>query len=208
MFYELGSRVAVVFGGQGAAVDDTWGFDGQTWALLSAPRPRALALAALAYDERRGETVLFGGYDGSFSAETWEWNGARWAQRASARVPPARRSHAMAYHATSGVTVMFGGSAPTPTSLDDTWEWDGTVWTQRSPTTRPSGRQSAGVAYDSARRRTVLFGGYSAAGKLSDTWEWDGNDWQRRFPTGGPPDMRPVMPSSTTLRGDARSGSA
>src|SRR5579862_6826043 len=64
---------------------------------------------AMAYDAARGETVLFGGITaGSFSDDTWEWNGTVWTQR-TASGPSPRSRHAMAYDAGHGVTVLFGG---------------------------------------------------------------------------------------------------
>jgi GntR family transcriptional regulator/MocR family aminotransferase len=41
--------------------------------------------AACAYDELRGETILFGGYNGSHCDETWRWDGTVWTRLHHAR---------------------------------------------------------------------------------------------------------------------------
>jgi hypothetical protein len=67
----------------------------------------------MAYDAARGVTVLFSGDNGDWNTtleDTWEWNGNTWTQRfVSGTWPFARLGHALAYDATRGVTVLFGG---------------------------------------------------------------------------------------------------
>jgi hypothetical protein len=44
----------------------------------------------MAYDERRGVVVLFGGHDGArVFGDTWEWRAGRWSR--AAFEPPRRR---------------------------------------------------------------------------------------------------------------------
>ena len=43
--------------------------------------------------------------------------------------PPARSGAAMAYDSAAGVTVMYGGTDGSGTTLTDTWTWDGSTWT-------------------------------------------------------------------------------
>lgn len=146
---------------------------------------------AMAYDNARGVTVLFGGDNGNvtgstkFYRDTSEWNGVNWIQRAPMTGPPARAFHAMAYDSARGVTVLFGGLDfnVSPYVFGDTWEWNGTTWTQRNPMTSPLPRYSHAMAYDSARGVTVLFGG---GFNFDDTWEWNGTDWTQRSPAVSP----------------------
>src|SRR5436190_1909276 len=93
-----------------------------------------------------------------------------WAQLPlSPRVGHAPRySHAMAYDAARGVTVLFGG-ANYPTTNGDTWEWNGTVWTQHA-VRGPSPRVGHAMAYDAPRGVTLLFGGNTSPGFNSETW--------------------------------------
>jgi hypothetical protein len=62
----------------------------------------------MAYDGARGVAVLFGGYDGEYDGETWEWDGQRWTLRAETGPSP-RVYHAMAYDSARGTSVLFGG---------------------------------------------------------------------------------------------------
>ena len=143
-------------------------------------RPGASRDAAIAYDESRAVTILFGG-EGEivrFRDETWEWNGERWRQRFPARYPSLRSGHAMCYDSTRDKIVLFGGYGGTPSgNLADTWEWDGATWTQITTTTAPSPRYGHGMVFDTARQRTVLYGGFAGGGFAGDTWLWDGVAW-------------------------------
>jgi hypothetical protein len=138
----------------------------------------------MAYDSARARVVLFGGYNGSQLGDTWEWDGATWAQRATSGPSP-RDSHAMVYESAHGRVVLFGGYGTT--YLGDTWEWDGTAWTQRA-TSGPSPRSNHAMAYDSARGRVVLFGGLRGpTNLLGDSWEWDGMTWTQQAVSGPSP---------------------
>src|SRR5262245_54514259 len=79
-------------------------------------------LAAMAYDAARGRVVLFGGSfaNGTYSADTWEYDGQAWRLRVTTNRPSGRGGHAMSYDAARGRVVLFGGSAST--TLRDTWE--------------------------------------------------------------------------------------
>ncbi len=145
----------------------------------------------MAYDSRRGVTVLFGGYTGGnpppngLNNETWEWNGTSWTQCiVSGPFPSPRVQHAMVYDSRRGITVLFGGATGLATESNETWEWNGDTWSLRCAC-GPSPRDSVGMAYDSDRGVTVLFGGY---GDNNQTWEWDGaaGTWTQRQPAVSP----------------------
>lgn len=102
--------------------------------------------------------------------------------------PSPRAEHAMAHHAGSGMTVLFGGEADeSSTVYNDTWLWDGVEWTEADlygPS--PSARYGAAIAYDSVRDVVVLHGGTAGGGVRNDeTWEWDGGTWTQ-IPVSGP----------------------
>ena len=64
MAYDSARGVTVLFGGYGAfgyPVDDTWEWDGNTWALRSATGPSPRRDHAMVYDSARSTVVLFGG---------------------------------------------------------------------------------------------------------------------------------------------------
>ena len=155
------------------------------WANVSpGSGPSARVDHAMAYDSQRGVTVLFSGWDGSSTGDTWEWDGNTWTQVATTG-PAGRVYHGMAYDSQRGVCVLFGGYDHSNNHLSDTWEWDGTTWTQVT-TTGPAARAHHTVTYDSQRNVTVVFGGHdSNTHALGDTWEWDGTSWTQ-MATSGP----------------------
>ena len=98
----------------------------------------------------------------------------------------ARTQHSTAYDSGRGVTVLFGGGAPTYVPRNDTWEWDGDIWTRRSGA-GPAPRNASAMTYDSIRGVTVLFGGRDTEQDFGDTWEWDGLRWTLRADNGPSP---------------------
>jgi hypothetical protein len=169
------------------------------WALKSpAARPSPRNGHAMAYDSARGVTVMFGGSGGSpreYKNETWEWDGTNWTQRALTGPRPTRRDgHKMAYDASRGVTVLFGGqtgSYASSTLSGETWEWNGTAWSQRL-ISGPSPRHDAAMAYDARRQRIVLFGGNNGPTIFNETWELDASGW--RLVATGDPSTRYAFP--------------
>jgi hypothetical protein len=150
------------------------------WTLVGTNGPSPRDQFGLAYDSRRGVTVLFGGASqNSLSRETWEWNGNTWSLRAT-NGPSPRYGVLMAYDTDRGRTLCFGGNiASTSYNYNypqELWEWDGLTWTLRTTGGAP-GRIAGGCAYDSAAHKFVVFGGFGVAGaspgKLFDTWEYD-----------------------------------
>ena len=175
-------------------------------ALTPAALPSPRKSYAIAFDSKRGVTVLFGGivikgfndlyFPSDVFGETWEFDGHTWTQRFPATPPLPLENQCMSYDIARGVMVMFGGNVGTNLNGVDfpssgiTWEWDGTNWT--SVTTlggvHPNGRSSALMVYDSTRNVHVLYGGQAPNGTTyNDVWEYDGTTraWTQRA-TGGP----------------------
>ncbi|MFH1809969.1 MAG: kelch repeat-containing protein [Pseudomonadota bacterium] len=145
--------------------------------------PSARMWAPLVYDSARGKAVLFGG-SGSAGVlqDVWEFDSATaaWSQRsATSLAPSARSAPAMAYDASRGRVVLFGGCAGMA-CRQDTWEWDGAtgLWQDRTPAVPgPSLRQGAAMAWVPATGTVMMFGGsgYNSGSPVADTWwEWDG----------------------------------
>ncbi len=151
------------------------------WVHVPNAGPSARASHAMAYDSARDRVVLFGGYLGpgnGLSGETWEWDGATWALRATTGPTP-RIGHGMAFDAARGVTILHGGatSISCGNQTSEVWTWDGSTWTKH-PVAAPQNRQDHAVAYDPVRERVVAFSGTTGCGMApSDTWEWDGSAW-------------------------------
>jgi hypothetical protein len=207
LVYDSARGKTVLFGGDtGDFGDETWECDGKSWAKKAPADPEGDANPAgrhghaMAFDSAREKTVLFGGRleVGTFSNETWEWDGTSWAKKTPADPegdgnPTARRAHAMAYDSAQGKTVLFGGNSGVRNG--ETWDWDGTSWAKKTPADpegdgNPSARFYHAMAYDKARGKTILFGGDT--GSLDgETWEWDGTSWGKMTPTDPNGDANP-----------------
>jgi hypothetical protein len=214
MAYDSGRGVTTVFGGccttsAQAAFGDTWEWDGTGWTQhtpASAPPPRSSF--GMTYDASRRVSIIFGGEtpqkgggcnvpegEGFYCCnDTWEWDGTNWTDvTPSSGGPSARLGQAMAYDATRGVTLLYGGiDCRSATYQDDTWEWTGTGWT-RLQVSGPPARANTALAHDPVRGVLVLFGGDAPAMSAAcpatdgysgfvcdDTWEWDGTAWSDR----------------------------
>lgn len=87
---------------------------------MSGPMERTVS--TMAYDSRRGVTVLFGGVGRAGElGDTWEWNGSTWTQVATTG-PSRRANYGMVYDSTRGVTVLFGGATVGQHANRETWE--------------------------------------------------------------------------------------
>lgn len=158
-------------------LDDTWEFDGTHWERF----PASIAgryLPGLAYDSKRGETVMFGGFlsNATYSQQTYVWNGTSWTLRTPATSPPARAFTSMAYDIKRDRIVLFGGtSGGSNGSKADTWEWDGTTWVDRTPPFgSPAAREDHIMVYDPVRERTIMAFGHD---QDRGVFEWDGTTW-------------------------------
>ncbi|MFO1052687.1 MAG: hypothetical protein U1F36_10780 [Planctomycetota bacterium] len=148
------------------------------------PQPGGRNVFGFAYDSHRRVTIMFGGqvFGGTYSNETWQFDGNNWLQLTPPSSPPGVMTNIMAYDNARRRVVLFGGGNSFGYSTQ-TWEFDGTFWVQRNPAHHPSGRNGGACAYDARRERVVLFGGWNGA-RLGDTWEWDGTDWTQRSISG------------------------
>ena len=178
----------VAFGGsagRGQAHADTWEYDGTTWTKAAVPGPPARQAAAMAYDEKRGKTVLFGGLGLGPAGQrppplgdTWEYDGTRWTQ-IPVSGPSGRHGAGITYDTKRGLVILFGG-VDSAGFKADTWSWNGTEW-RKLADGGPEPRGMGYIAYDKRRDRVVLFGGRKGwpNGDLDDTWDWDGTVWRR-----------------------------
>jgi cysteine-rich repeat protein len=183
----------VVFGGEqydGSPFErnDTIEWDGIDWSRMPTEGgPSARVDSAMAFDAARGESVLFGGFDGQHEVtDTWVWNGLEW-RSVNVGGPARRFAHAMAFDPVRKVIVLFGGfyqgsAAGDPDRyLDDTWEWDGATWTQvtTAAASTPPGRVGAAMAFDPKLGKILMVGGSvnDTNGNpinFDDMWTYDG----------------------------------
>ncbi len=195
--YDCNRGVTVLFGGANdltftSVFPDTWEWDGRGWQLRSNSGPTPRCDHAQAYDCARGVTVIFGGFNGGFLGDTWEWSGisGQWTFRTNIGPSP-RADSFMVYDNARQRMVLFGGLLATGAIAGDTWEYDGAAnqWTQRA-FTGPEPRWIQRMAYDASRAVTVMFGGADSGGQpLATTGEWNGAPqpgvWAQR-PEAGP----------------------
>lgn len=185
MAYDKARNQTVLVDGQAR----TWTFDGATWTPRNPATNLSGSLRQLVYDEANSQIVAVGG-NGVF--ETWIWDGTNWTQKFPATQPSVRDSLGLAYDASLGKVVLFGGESAASSDLNDTWLWDGSVgtWTQVLTAHNPVARVAPSMAYDSVRRVVVLFGGLNFTGgavlDFNDTWTFTGADWIQQSPTTSP----------------------
>ena len=182
----------VLFGGASnlgftAVNKELWEWDGHAWsqvAFTGGPGQRCDHVQA--YDPDRAVLVIYGGFNGSYLTDAWEWDGAEWTSQPNG--PGARADGFMVYDTVNQMMVLFGGQAPGPNNLSDTWVRFGPLWAPQVPPDHPSARWIHRMAFDSGRAVAVLFGG-AAAGNVvhGDTWEWNGFEWANPATSGASP---------------------
>ena len=89
--YDSNRDVVVLFGGETTELfNDTWEFDGTDWEdrTPDEPNPPGRFRGAMAYDEYRRKTVLYGGYEEfDYFTDTWEGDGYQWEEKHPERHP-------------------------------------------------------------------------------------------------------------------------
>ena len=133
--------VTTPLGASAATGANQYTYSNTTWSqAASSTGAGALREGSEAYDPATGQTILFGGFNGStYYNNTWDWNGANWVQLSPATVPSLRSGASLAYDTATSQLVLFGGYNGS-TYLNDTWTWSGTNWVVQSPTTQPAPR--------------------------------------------------------------------
>ncbi len=163
-----------------------------------ANRPGARQGTSMVYDPINDRVVLFGGFNGNYLDDTWEYDlvNNTWININPNPAPTPRRQHSMVYDSVNRKIVLFGGWRY-PDNKYDTWVYDvGTkIWTPKNPDPHPEGRRSFSMAFDDTSGKTVLYGGEKGGtrtgNKLNDTWTYDltTNTWLEKHP-GNPPEGR------------------
>jgi hypothetical protein len=184
--YDSARQRTVLFGGLSewlgasyAYKNDTWEWNGQDWIEMhpqTTPLPRAGH--AMAYDEKRGVVVLFGGQDKSSNksmfSDTWEWDGKDWHQMPYS-YPAGRRGAQLFYDRETQKVILTGGfyynSEDTPVRLDDSWAWDGETWEPINLNPQTLTISGQNVAYDAVRGRSVLY-------NCDQVMQWTAGQWR------------------------------
>jgi hypothetical protein len=148
-------------------------------------RPPARHRGTMAFDERRGISVLFGGLGvgNDLLGDTWIYARRRWHHRRAwwGESPEPRCGPALAYDGEARQVVLFGGVGGPDRPLGDTWTFDGSSWREvRGP--HPPARRYAAFAYDPGLQGCVLQGGTVddlSVHKFGDAWLFRGRAWER-----------------------------
>ena len=191
MAYDPALGRVLLFGGRekaGAVVNDTWAWDGPTWAELdsAAPRPPGWEFSGMAWDQARGQLVLLTppniGYAGGASV-TWTWGAHGWDRRLPTTAPPAEPNTAMVYDpATRSVLLVLSGLSPG--ASPSTWSWDGVTWHQLHPPHQPDlGGFTSFLAQVPGAAQLILTRVSVDPPQGLETWTWDGQDWTRQHPS-------------------------
>ena len=179
----LGDGV-LMFGGRAGFTrnNQTWFWrrvsgGGEWHRLLPTTSPVARDGAAMAYDSRRNQLLLFGGHNASEIAlsDLWIWTGSNWSQRTQGSCPswpPGVAQHALSYDAVTDRVLLHGAGT-------GTWDWDGTCWTQRSGPVAIHPVIGISMSLDPGRGRVLLGpGARSNVSSLDDRLlAWSGAAW-------------------------------
>jgi hypothetical protein len=175
--YDPIAQVVVLFGGStsvGAALGDTWLWNGVTWQQVSVPGPSARDGHAMAYDPIRKRIVLFGGAVlANQRGDTWLWDGATWTDATPSVSPLPRTGHQLVFHQARQRIQSIGGI---PNA--DLFEWDGASWSRPPVFATAVARRANATAVYIPEQGTIEFGGRSALNAtLNDVirlrWESD-----------------------------------
>ncbi len=135
--YDAASQRSILFGGfndDAGRLGDTWAWNGSTWTQLNpATSPGVVSTAwQAAYDRASRQLVVFGGDPGlgTYSNDTWTWDGSTWIQQSPANSPAPRAYGSMTYDRALHRVVLFAG-VTIGSFPRTTWEWDGSTWRRR-----------------------------------------------------------------------------
>jgi hypothetical protein len=182
--------------------NETWEFQHGNWTeLYPTVVPPARVWASMTYDAKDGYLLMFGGYGLNSSGapwylnDSWAFSRGNWLELTPHHSPHIRDNAGMAYDATDGYVVLFGGNyGYQVTLLSDTWKFAGGQWTRLSPSSHPGQRTGATVAYDNTTREILLFGGWGNSslyggrtGLLNGTWAFSRGNWAQEIPKVSPP---------------------
>jgi len=201
--YDAESDRVILFGGANATftTNATWAYDydTDTWTKMApsvSPPPRAQA--AMVYDPAADRVIMWSGSfpSGDADATVWayDYNADAWEAVETQGGPPALWGASMAYDASTGRAIMFGGTLVRPADTkpedyyEETWAFDykAATWTKLSPASHPPARRTHRLVYDSRANLVVLFGGELAewGAYERDVWAFDGqtNEWRLAMP--------------------------
>jgi len=139
------------------------------------------------FDSRRGNVVLFGGYDEkAFLTDMWTWDGTQWAPKPAPAGTPALSQVGIAYQRADDTLVVVGERTQGTTIFMglQTWVDDGHSWRQVSGGDVPCDHHYGGAAQDPSTDAIVVFGGQ--CGNPGELATWKGTAWRVSTSTTAP----------------------
>ena len=207
MTYDPSRRQVVVFGGESSdrrPSGELWGWDGRAWSCLTPSTngtPASRGAAVIAFDERRGVLVLYGGRIGRRGLrDTWELSSTGWSLRDTAG-PTTAPHGSMAYDSSAGAILLYH-SAGDGGALRESWRWDGRGWT--SVASGPNAQfPNAMLASDARHPATLVTARQLGAADAFEPlfYEWRGGGWALMSTTGDVPHFSPQAPVARTPTG-------
>lgn len=195
--YDATLKKVILFGGfddvSANYRQDTWTWDGTTWAEVKNNRPTHRALATMWYDANLKKTVVYGGLGRANLdqkviryEDMWSFDGSGWTKLNVTATPGPRVGAQFAINPNTNRLLLFGGLKADKAELatkqwydNETWEWNGSnsTWTRLTPATSPDPRENGHMAWDPVNGEMVLFGGYNGGYYQADVWIWNGTNW-------------------------------
>lgn len=199
MAFDARRNRVVLFGGikNAMIVDDptesgpsaeTWEWDGANWLQCRPSQaPRARRGHAMAFDDRRGVSLLLGGWSPTdrtvSNREVWTWDGHHWKDLTPTELGLPVIGNAAAYDPARHRVVVLHDEGPSVRHLPAwdrllpsmtktksiAYEWDGSRW-HRSKGPPGYFRWSYGMTYDAARGTLLVLGGRDDSGSVNRTW--------------------------------------
>ncbi|HEV8435340.1 MAG TPA: kelch repeat-containing protein [Thermoanaerobaculia bacterium] len=194
MVFDEHLNKVVLFGGYNDInyLNETWTWDGTTWAQVNHNNAPARSHAAMWYDPNMKLTVMYGGIGQRSSQDRierfqdmWSFDGTGWTEMTVTTTPGQRYGAQVTVNPVDGKAYLFGGLKLTVDGAkqsqnyeNDLWVWDGSAktWSQVNTSTIPPARENGGLAFDPITRELVLVAGYAGYYR-SDAWSFRGGDW-------------------------------
>ncbi len=193
MTYDVKDGYVLLFGGADLCcwdwLGDTWSFAGGQWTELTpmnAPSPRYTA--SMAYDQRDGYVVLYGGSEYSLvRTDTWKFVGGSWTD-ITPKHSPLLLDAQLVYDVKDAYVLLIGCSCVTSSGYGNpiadsmaTWKFIGGSWTNITPAVSPPLDIAESLAFDPQVSYVVFFGGIhniTTVLVVHATWKFVGGKWR------------------------------
>jgi hypothetical protein len=184
----VGPSSVLAGSGRGAAVlrDSAYAAippDRHGWTNVTAvtrePSPALESYSTAVVDGTSETAMVFGGLGarGNVSATTWIYDDGNWEDITpviNGSSPPPLYDVNLAFDASEGYLLLFGGRTASGSPSNGTWAWsyEGYHWTELHPATSPPAESGGAMAYDPSSGAVVLL--VPGSGQ---TWLWRSGDW-------------------------------